>query len=159
MLESGVSDSVLPLVKQWLEGPQSGKWLLILDNADDYDLLYGPTRHIDYLPSCKNGSVLMTTRNNKVAVDFAPSAGIIEVTPFDKHEVHLFFSNRFGSDRSVDESVAYWKLATELENLPLALTQAAAFILGNRISIQEYLVLFVVELPVFIRFLFTLSDC
>ena len=29
------------LVKSWLEGNASGRWILILDNADDIDLLYG----------------------------------------------------------------------------------------------------------------------
>jgi len=136
--------TALLLVKQWLEGPLSGNWLLILDNADDYNLLYGPERFADYLP--ENGSILMTTRNNKVALNFVPpkdsESRILEVTPFDELEISRFFTNKFGSERFALESAAYLELATELLSVPLALTQAAAFILGNRLSIQEYLVLY-----------------
>lgn len=145
ILEFKRSCTALLLVKQWLEGPLSGNWLLILDNADDYDLLYGPERFADYLP--ENGSILMTTRNNKVALNFVPPSKdseprILEVTPFDEHEISRFFTDKFGSERFALESAAYLELATELLNVPLALTQATAFILGNRLSIQEYLVLY-----------------
>ncbi|KAL9032174.1 MAG: hypothetical protein Q9180_006651, partial [Flavoplaca navasiana] len=32
---------VLKKVKDWFEGEASGKWLLIYDNVDDIDLMYG----------------------------------------------------------------------------------------------------------------------
>jgi hypothetical protein len=28
----------IELVKEWLESPKSGKWTLLLDNADDFEL-------------------------------------------------------------------------------------------------------------------------
>jgi len=147
MLNSGVDGAMMVLVKSWLEGQASGQWLLILDNADDYEMFYGPTRFADYLPSSEKGSILMTTRNSKVGLNFISAVDsvqtcTIEVTPFDTHEISQFFMNKFGSDRSEDEFAAYDALATELSNVPLALTQAAAFILSNRISIRDYLTMY-----------------
>ncbi|KAI3573641.1 hypothetical protein IWW34DRAFT_753894 [Fusarium oxysporum f. sp. albedinis] len=46
-------------------------WLLIIDNADDVELLFGntkPTSLTKYLPFNRNGSIVFTTRNHEVAV-------------------------------------------------------------------------------------------
>ena len=44
----------LGLVKEWLESGLSGRWILVLDNADDIDLLYtgrhGTTCQANYFP-------------------------------------------------------------------------------------------------------------
>lgn len=134
------------MVKDWLESPASGNWLLVLDNADDHDLIYGPNRYIDYLPLTDHGSILLTTRDHKVALDFVPTCFIvtlvIRVAPFDQEETAQLFSRSFGLQESEEQSKACHELANELLGVPLALTQAISFILGNRISVGEYLALY-----------------
>ncbi len=71
---------VIPLVKSWLEEKDAGQWLMVVDNADDYQLFFGrPAEVVDasassykgnlgnYLPECAHGSILVTTRTNRQA--------------------------------------------------------------------------------------------
>jgi hypothetical protein len=64
------------LVKTFLSQESAGRWLLIIDNADDIEMLYSradesnessPTL-VDYLPFSRKGSILFTTRNLEAAV-------------------------------------------------------------------------------------------
>jgi len=59
----------LQLVKNWFEEEASGKWILVIDNADDIDLLYGggnyegdrsSNRLADYFPRSPNSSLHIT---------------------------------------------------------------------------------------------------
>ena len=72
---------ILQLVKDWLEDDMSGKWLLIIDNADDSDVLYSPTtqsaRLADHIPRSENGCILLITRNGKVGHKFATVHGVV----------------------------------------------------------------------------------
>ncbi|KAL6406440.1 putative nacht and wd domain protein [Ilyonectria robusta] len=43
-----------------------GSWLLIIDNADDMELLFSDNGLSDYLPFNPTGSILFTTRNHEV---------------------------------------------------------------------------------------------
>lgn len=56
------------LVKAALSDKGLGQWLLIVDNADDPRLVFGPTGLSIYLPSSVNGSILFTTRTREVTV-------------------------------------------------------------------------------------------
>ncbi|KAI1439366.1 P-loop containing nucleoside triphosphate hydrolase protein [Annulohypoxylon stygium] len=60
------------LVKTALE-ENAGDWLLVIDNADDPELLFGraggPAIR-DYLPYSRQGSILLTTRNHDITVGF-----------------------------------------------------------------------------------------
>lgn len=57
-------------VKNWLSNENSGRWLMILDNADDTNLFFPDTKGIarlaDYLPKSTKGSILLTTRDRRV---------------------------------------------------------------------------------------------
>ena len=58
-------EDVKELVKQWLSIGRTGRWLLMLNNADDIDLLYGSkdTKGIvDFLPKSEEGVTVYTTR-------------------------------------------------------------------------------------------------
>ncbi len=71
------------LVLAALEGVP-GPWILIVDNADDYEMFSKVDDRIksraliEYLPNCSNGAVLFTTRDNKAATTFA-EANVIRV--------------------------------------------------------------------------------
>lgn len=61
----------LELVKRRLESPRSGKWLLLVDNADDFDMLFGSGQLVKALPRSNEGAILLTTRNARVGMEFA----------------------------------------------------------------------------------------
>ncbi|KAF2200475.1 purine and uridine phosphorylase [Delitschia confertaspora ATCC 74209] len=69
------------LVRQSLSAAQVGRWLLILDSADEPDILFG-TRDskgiVQYLPESKEGIVLLTTRTLVVGV-WLTSSDVIEL--------------------------------------------------------------------------------
>lgn len=77
----GIEDNradIKNLVKNRLSNPSSGKWILILDNADDESIWtrslsasVGRTALIEYLPRTTNGSILITTQSRRVALDLA----------------------------------------------------------------------------------------
>lgn len=63
---------VKQLVQQELSGERSGEWLMVVDNADDVEVLFQKdtdgTRLADYLPNGRRGSLLFTTRTRKAAI-------------------------------------------------------------------------------------------
>ncbi len=62
---------VKTLVKNALSQDSELSWLLIIDNADDTDLLFGSENGMplsDFLPFSPTGSILFTTRNHEAAV-------------------------------------------------------------------------------------------
>lgn len=151
-------DSVdtLDLVHEWLsDQEQSGKYLLILDNADDASMFFrmkpdgrefSNEREFSapmnktlarYLPNAATGNVLITTRDKRVGERLSSRERAIEIgfmTPAES--VELLRSKVMEEDW--DESEAK-RLVKELSYLPLAITQAAAFISENCCPIGEYL--------------------
>jgi len=139
---------VKSLVKAYLSQEIAGRWLLIVDNADDFEMLYkranesdesfGSLALADYLPFSRKGSILFTTRNHEVAVN---QAGIDVVTVEEMTErdsLGLLEANLI--DKSlVAEIDAAKKLLNLLTYLPLAIRQAAAFINQKQMSIYDYL--------------------
>lgn len=146
----------LELVYEWLcDQEQSGKYLLILDNADDASMFFrmkpdgrefsnerefsAPVNKTlaRYLPNAATGNVLITTRDKRVGERLSSRERAIEIgfmTPSES--VELLRSKVMEEDW--DESDAK-RLAKELSYLPLAITQAAAFISENCCPIGEYL--------------------
>lgn len=61
---------VRELVRQYLSSDAAGKWLLIIDNADDINMLFGGRLQAqgiaDYLPQSGTGIILFTTRYRDV---------------------------------------------------------------------------------------------
>ena len=116
-------DQAVPALKLWLE-THSG-WLLVYDNADDPAML-GP-----FLPDAGQGHILLTSR----AQDFQ-DIGILNPVELpqlpvkDATEFLLRRCNRREADAG--ERDAAEQLARELDGLPLALEQAAAYIVASR---------------------------
>ena len=133
----------LQLVKKWLESDASGRWLLIVDNLDDTELLYPSkshcVRYAEYLPRSETGSILLTTRNGRVGHEFAAARNVLTLAGMDPEESVALLSNRLGNNQS-NESLK--ELAEELGQVPLALVQAASFINQNRESVGRYLQLY-----------------
>ncbi|KAJ9129330.1 p-loop containing nucleoside triphosphate hydrolase protein, partial [Coniochaeta hoffmannii] len=141
---------VLPLVKRWLEGKGRGRWLMVIDNADDTQVFFGrraepATAHTSgleekvgsYIPDCAHGSVLVTTRNKEIGSRLANGKRPIEVGQMDEDESYRLLRAKL-EDEELDRDELL-VLSSRLEYLPLALVQAAAFIQENTIPVSEYL--------------------
>lgn len=126
----------LQLVKDWFEKTACGHWILILDNADDIDLLFGNSRLVEYFPRRSNGTILLTTRNEQVASKFTKLQNRIQVDAFEDQESVNLLKAKIGDQYGEDD---YVRLAIALDHVPLALVQAAAFIDAQKISISKYL--------------------
>ncbi|GAB1311953.1 P-loop containing nucleoside triphosphate hydrolase protein [Madurella fahalii] len=128
---------VLSLVKTWLRSQDRGRWLMVIDNADDIHLFSQPGNLGKWIPECPHGSVLVTTRNKAVGLRLTRSGRLIEVEKMDEGESRQLLQEKLGADDlDPDDSSS---LSARLEHLPLALVQAAAFIQEMDISVKEYL--------------------
>lgn len=145
----------MTLVKDWLEKAHN-EWLLIIDIADESSLFVseGETAKgksvpssttdsiVDYLPECPQGSILVTTRNRAAGVKFSRShlSSLIEVkTMTEAESSRLIKSNLMGQVPAESE---IHELAELLGHLPLALSQASAFMQENTLTISEYIELY-----------------
>lgn len=145
----GLADSTQDpkqLVKDWLSTDDAGFWLLIVDSADDTDILFGK-REVnepfilkgisEFLPQSSNGSILFTTRNKKAGVKFATAAGLVMLPKMDLPDAKELLSARSGTNTSNGDQVS--ELLELLEFLPLAVAQAGSYVAENSTSISEYL--------------------
>jgi tetratricopeptide (TPR) repeat protein len=137
------STNILALVRDWLQADDSGSWLMILDNADDINHFYpkGTDERplASFLPKRHNGTILVTSRSLDVAERLAGSRrNIFQVTTMDEAQgLHLIQNKLTGQ---FDERAAV-KLLRALDYIPLAITQAAAYInrRSPRESVESYL--------------------
>ena len=138
--QSPESDT-LRLVKDCLEDDESGQWLMILDNADDAEIMYGSEslRLADYLPKSHQGSILLTTRFQKVGSSFATTRSIMSLQQMTLEESESLIRARLGDESQGQNQDLYQELATELERTPLALVQATSFMSQNCIPLEVYL--------------------
>ena len=143
--------NILQLVSGWLGNHRREPWLLVFDNADDKELfLPDPSPLGDertppllcYLPQAPNGSILITTRDKRVAVDISCDDGLIEILPMTESEAKELLSKRLIPENSGLNNLNSDELCKALEYLPLAITQAAAFISKNKITVDKYLEVF-----------------
>jgi len=139
----------LDLVYRWLLSESSGQWLLILDNADDvsfarYDHGNAEAPRYEfniaqYLPQRIGGAVLITSRDNRAAFALTGQADRnVPVHPLNVTEAIALIDRKIptllGNENERE------KLVSALELIPLALTQAAAYITRRqRMTIAKYL--------------------
>ncbi|KAM0724011.1 hypothetical protein Q7P37_001002 [Cladosporium fusiforme] len=144
--------NVFQLLRTWLRNNNERKWLLILDNADDVRFLLEPPptigqtesqsqrpgeRCLDYLPECSHGSLLVTTRSSDAALNMVEHRNIVSVDLMDEEHALSLLDKKLGGGYDQDEIV---ELARELDRMPLAMAQAAAYIKQRspRCSVQSY---------------------
>ncbi|KAJ9634903.1 hypothetical protein H2199_008767 [Coniosporium tulheliwenetii] len=129
-------------VRRYLSSERAGKWLLIVDNADDMDVLFGcsdkPGGISEYFPESEDGLILFTTRHREVAVSVAGS-DVIELQEMDSQEAMSFLEKSLIRKHLLGNKAVVTELLNELTCLPLAITQAAAYLNTNQVSIAAYL--------------------
>ncbi|KAK4233072.1 hypothetical protein C8A03DRAFT_39245 [Achaetomium macrosporum] len=128
---------VVPLVKRWLERKDRGRWLIVIDNADNTQLASGPGGLGQHIPECAHGSVLVTTRNKEVGSRLTRGGRPIEVKKMDDSESKELLEKKLEEDRIDPGDLS--TLSSRLEHLPLALVQAAAFMQEKSVPISRYL--------------------
>ncbi|KAK3896550.1 P-loop containing nucleoside triphosphate hydrolase protein, partial [Staphylotrichum tortipilum] len=128
---------VVSLLKKWLEMKDRGRWLMVVDNADDARLASGPEGLGRHIPECAHGSVLVTTRNKEAGSRLTRGGRPIEVKNMDDGESKELLKTKLEEDNIDPSDIA--ALSSRLEHLPLALVQAAAFMLEKSVSISKYL--------------------
>ena len=120
-------------VKHWLE--REAEWLLVFDNADAPELLK------DYYPRTPRCHILLTSRAQ--VFDTLGIARPLALAKMDPAEALDFLDKRTARTQSDQaEKHAAENLAAELGYLPLALEQAAAYMLVKAARFQDYLASF-----------------
>lgn len=128
------------LATAWLENDESGDWVLVLDNVDNPVMLQRHDNNaaiIEQLPVRSKGKVLATSRRKDLALSMAGSENaVIHIDVFTPEEAVECFKQLLPSDDTADNDVL--SLAKDLDFLPLAIRQAAAYISNQSASIMEY---------------------
>ncbi|HEX3131202.1 MAG TPA: tetratricopeptide repeat protein [Thermoanaerobaculia bacterium] len=116
----------------WLQS--NPNWLLILDNVDSQE---SERAVLEILPRLTRGHVLITSRLR----NWPRTISRQELDTVSTEEAFTFLLERTRGRRrsAADDEVHALRLAKELEGLPLALEQAGAYIVFNRLSFSEYL--------------------
>lgn len=135
--------NILQLVHGWLCDERKGRWFLILDNVDDATFLVEDNSSatwvgqasgvgnrnsqplVTYLPNCRQGTILVTSRSNRAAGELVEQRNIISVGPMDHADARELLKKKLGR---YDGSNTSPDLVTALECMPLAIVQAAAYI-------------------------------
>ncbi|KAJ4223009.1 hypothetical protein NW760_010697 [Fusarium oxysporum] len=128
--------------KRFLSSEKVGKWFLIIDNADNIETLYGKakaTGGIDqFIPDCEHGYILYTTRSREVAVSVAQN-NIVELSEMDDQDAKTLLKSSLIEKDQMQDTTLIDRLLHELAYLPLAITQASAYMKVNEVSVKEYL--------------------
>jgi tetratricopeptide (TPR) repeat protein len=140
LLEKNEPDQMLAFnaFREWLG--RTNSWLLILDYSDDLAMAE------EFTIGNRNGHVLITTLSHGVGKVTIPN----EVPKWGLQEGALFLLRRLGKihlEASMDEAPGNLRsqaeaLSTLLDGLPLALDQAAAFIMEMQSTLAEYIELY-----------------
>ena len=142
---------LLNAVYQWLLSESSGPWLLILDNADDVNIIQNNhdndsrsehssrTNIQEYLPQRAGGAILITSRDRNAALALLSGPDLlIDIAAMSQTEARSLINSKIaahlGNDHDKDD------LASALDCIPLAITQAVAYInRRQRMTTAKYL--------------------
>ena len=143
-------------VDEWLEGSdlleavcskigERSRWVMILDNADDLGLFGVGRAHQGmaenlrkYVPHTSQGTVLWTSRDAHIAGTLVGAGRGIEVRSMEADEATTLLA-RVRDDKLTLQEVGVDTLLKELQRLPLAISQAGAYMRRTSMSISEYL--------------------
>ncbi|RKL04917.1 hypothetical protein BFJ70_g17166 [Fusarium oxysporum] len=130
---------VKALVQAAMSHSDAGQWLLIIDNADDPELMFGSGALACHLPCSTKGSILFTTRTREVTNQLdIYAAGIIKPTKMKREEAREMLQARLREDQVLDRASTD-SLLDFLDDLPLAIRQASAYMFKTGISTTRYL--------------------
>ncbi|KAI9675964.1 MAG: hypothetical protein M1829_003202, partial [Trizodia sp. TS-e1964] len=143
--------NLLLAVKDWIE--QQTNWLLVLDNADDLGIFkstYSSSQDpqlkkpelLEFVPKACTGSVIWTSRDGKILGSVVDSQQGVEVGAMSDQEACDLFQKLASESSTKKPSQEEERLVELLERLPLAISQAAAYIKMTKVSVGRYLKIF-----------------
>ncbi|KAE8160416.1 P-loop containing nucleoside triphosphate hydrolase protein [Aspergillus tamarii] len=131
-------------IKTYLSSECAGKWLLVFDNADDTEMWLAANDTApaleDMLFQSEQGRILFTTRNRKLAMKLA-LFNIISIPDIDKDTAIQILGKTLADKDLLKINITAASLLEQLAYLPLAITQASAYVVENSISLSDYLAL------------------
>jgi hypothetical protein len=138
---------LMVLVRDWLQKEDVSPWLMVADNADKMDVMFIDKENDDepqvslitYLPKSMNGKILVTSRSLDVAEKLVGhSRAIFQITIMDEAQALQLLKNKLEDE--ADEASPL-ELVIELGCIPLAVSQAAAYInrRSPRVTTKSYL--------------------
>lgn len=120
--------NAISYLKKWLTSHPG--WLMVIDNVENYDDIES------FLPE-KGGHLILTTRKR----DWPKNFKILSIDVMTEAE-SIDIINSFIPDKSFGTLEQKKELAALLGYLPLALSQAGAYMHQKNISVEEYLELY-----------------
>ncbi|KAJ4315103.1 hypothetical protein N0V84_008552 [Fusarium piperis] len=125
--------NVFLLVRDWLQGEESGSWVMVLDNAENH-VFHSEDDQLclaSFLPKRRGGCLIVTSRSQDTAEHLVGSSkAIYEVEAMSEAQAMRLFRgkiNRTQLQDSYDANSAR-KLVRSLDHCPLAISIAAGFI-------------------------------
>jgi hypothetical protein len=110
-----------------LDNEDFGEWLMIVDNADDLDILFeklddssNAARLFDYLPRSRKGSIVFTTRTRKAAVHQVENR-VLELGELSEVEAKEVLGKRLIRKNQLDDNKVVHECLKLLAFLPLQL--------------------------------------
>ena len=156
----------LDVVRRFLLNEDNGRWLMIIDNADNPNTFFEPSstssstsQNSDksqkialgtYIPRCAHGRVVYTTNSKAFGERLSMQGFVIEVPPLDLDEACDLLHKRLFEDMQLVESPPSYRreiptrknlerLCGYLDCLPLTLSQAASFMRQQNVTVGEYI--------------------
>ncbi|MFI5915731.1 NB-ARC domain-containing protein [Dactylosporangium sp. NPDC051541] len=113
----------------WLAGT-SRRWMIVLDDVVAAGHLQGL-----WPPTHPTGRIVVTTQLQNAALT-RPGGDSIVIPPFTHDEAGRYLHHCLAGDKQLADDVA--GVARDLGGLPLALSQAAAFMIDEQVTCTEY---------------------
>ena len=146
-------ENLLRAVQQWIE--QQKNWLLVLDNADNLGIFknsfssyqrnqnQSPSLELlQFVPKCSSGAVIWTSRDGSIVGSLVGVGKGIQLSSMTDKESLRLLQKLTGCPETTEPSQPEDELLDLLERLPLAISQAAAYIRKTNISTLAYITLF-----------------
>ena len=123
---------------------------MVLDNVDDIETFFATTSDASsvadrqqsslsaYIPRSPNGNIIVTTRDMRVGERLTDRDKCIMVPPLTEQEAEHLLRSKLSEGHDWVEAEAA-SLVETLAYLPLAITQATAFISENHCTVADYL--------------------
>lgn len=124
-----------------ISSKRGDKWLLVVDNADDFDL-FGSSGNgygiIENAPKTTSGRTLLTTRDSQTIQSVA-DCETLELAEMKPVDAMALLEDTLANKVLTDERSRVKELLNELDYLPFAIAQAAACMNFGKSSISEFL--------------------
>jgi tetratricopeptide (TPR) repeat protein len=144
---------ILQTVRDQLAKRDASPWLLVLDDADDLDLLVGNQQRmdlgqfktIDYIPFVAHGQVLVTTRQSSLVgmEDMVLAQNGIRVKEMTVEDGLSLFRRCMPSDLLSEASEARYRYFLDmLGGLPLAVVQATSYMREMQLPVEDFISLY-----------------